>query len=411
MRSVLRGATVVRDPACPVCGSRDFEELHRQQFLLAGDRAASYTVASCRGCGFSLARDIPPPEVFAHHYASTSRYAYEGSSSGVPPSIHRSHADLARSLVELVRDHPFRAERSALRLLDVGASTGGFLSALRTEGFRDLTGLEPAPACRRIAQDVFGVEVVTASLESAPFAEPFDVVTACSVLEHLPDLEASAGHLAGLVAPGGVLFVQVPDAGRFLEDQVEPFLEFSFEHIVYFSRVTLRSLLAKFGFRELAASHTEVDVNGVAFPALNAAFVRGDASASSAASAGEAWDPAPLRRYVAACRLRHSEIEVALSRDLSRDEPVVVWGAGSLCSRLLATTSLRERPIEFFVDSNRSLHGSRLIGREIRPPEALGESDRTVLVASYVWADEIRKTLRSLGHRGRVAGLPRLARS
>ena len=75
----------------------------------------------------------------------------------------------------------------------------------------------------------------------------FDVVTLWHVLEHLPDLEETVGVIQGLVKPGGVLVIAVPnfksaDAkkyGRFWAAYDVP------RHLWHFSRTTIPKLFSE----------------------------------------------------------------------------------------------------------------------------------------------------------------------
>jgi hypothetical protein len=106
-------------------------------------------------------------------------------------------------------------------------------------------------------------------------------------------------------------------------------------------------------------------------------------------------------------RERLAALEEALAPLVASGEEVVLWGAGSLASRLLATTSLARINVAGVVDNNSGLQGKTLLGRAIEPPAMLKGRRTTVVVASYVWGDEIRRTLvDDYRYEGRVVTLP-----
>ena len=76
-------------------------------------------------------------------------------------------------------------------------------------------------------------------------------------------------------------------------------------------------------------------------------------------------------------------------------EPVLIWGAGTLTRRLLAATRLTEAKIVAFVDSNPTLQGQQLAGREIISPAALAGRPETIVVASRAFEREIVDTIRN----------------
>src|SRR5262249_57535140 len=98
------------------------------------------------------------------------------------------------------------------RYLDVGCGSGGALGVARALGWR-VAGIEmddaAAAKARRFTDELHVGDVLT-----APFAPGrFDVVTAFHVLEHVPDPVAAARRMLDWLAPGGLLIVEVPNAG------------------------------------------------------------------------------------------------------------------------------------------------------------------------------------------------------
>jgi SAM-dependent methyltransferase len=387
---------------CAVCGGDDLELLHRQEFLLPGDRRTHYEVVCCAACGFAFATEIPSPDEYEAYYRANLKYTYPGSGHvcGSLEAVHGACFELVDRAIER-RSPPLRGR--ATRVVDVGCSTGHLLSRFRRAGYADLEGVDPAPECRDLAGRLYGVDVVTATLSEYRPVAPAGVVLLSSVLEHLPDPEVALANVNGVLRKDGLLFIQVPDADRFGVGMKEPFLEFSIEHVNYFNEASLGRLLGNAGFAPDEVSREVLDVNATSYPALNAVFRKTDEPPDIPGPS----DTSALRVYVALSRERLAAVECAMASLASEGGEVVVWGVGSLAARLLATTSLTGVNIVGFVDSNRGLHGKTLNGRVIQSPATLRGRRTTVLVASYVWAEEICRTLRTdLGYEGRVLTLP-----
>jgi SAM-dependent methyltransferase len=97
-------------------------------------------------------------------------------------------------------------------LLDVGCGGGLFLGLMRARGFR-VAGLDFSREAAAIAWRRQQVPAVCALLEHAPFrAQSLAAVTMFHVLEHLYDPRAYIRSAHDLLAPGGRLVVQVPNA-------------------------------------------------------------------------------------------------------------------------------------------------------------------------------------------------------
>jgi FlaA1/EpsC-like NDP-sugar epimerase len=76
-------------------------------------------------------------------------------------------------------------------------------------------------------------------------------------------------------------------------------------------------------------------------------------------------------------------------------EPLLVWGAGTLTRHLLATTPLGCANVVAFVDSSPHLHGAELAGRKILAATELGGRPERILICSVVFAREIGRMIRS----------------
>ncbi len=384
---------MVIEERCELCGGGDFDLLHRQDFVLPGDVETHYDVSCCTGCGFAFARNLPSPAAYEAYYAANTRYTYEGSKN-VSPAMHRLHADNFAFV-----DAALSGEQK--RVLDVGCATGLLLSYFRAAGY-DVLGVDPAAECRDIGGRLYNVPIVTASIASFTPAAQFDVVMLANVIEHLPNAALALARVGRWVTDGGFVFVQVPDAEHFGVDMKEPFLEFSVEHVKYFTRISLRRLLAKAGFASVKEQQNVVMVNGVAYPAITALFRRDE----EVRKVDTPSDVRPLRDYIVRSRQKLADVSRTISALAESKEPVVVWGVGSLAARLMATTSMAHLNLRGFVDSASGLHGRTLHGLTIQSPASLHGQTTTVLVASYVWADAIRRTLRDeLDYQGKIVTL------
>lgn len=104
------------------------------------------------------------------------------------------------------------------RYLDVGCGLGGSLIAFSRAGF-EVTGIEVDVERLRLAEancrDLGLIERVhLASImdrERIASLGRFDVITMIDVIEHVDDAERAVRHVLELLAPGGVLLMQIPN--------------------------------------------------------------------------------------------------------------------------------------------------------------------------------------------------------
>jgi len=97
------------------------------------------------------------------------------------------------------------------KLLDIGAGTGDFLNAAKTNGWQTI-GIEPSEKARSIALK----KGVTFANDMQSLADhSFDVITMWHVLEHVPDIEKQIAELKRLLKPNGTIVIAVPNFNSF----------------------------------------------------------------------------------------------------------------------------------------------------------------------------------------------------
>ena len=127
---------------------------------------------------------------------------------------------------------------------------------------------------------------------SGPWKEPFDVIVAGDVVEHLPRPEVLLGSLRGLLKPDGVLLLSLPNVANvtvrlgllFGCFQYAPRGILDRTHLRFFSRATGRALLEENGYRVLSIDTTAMPLE-LALPALSRPPLAGVARAAALAAA------------------------------------------------------------------------------------------------------------------------------
>lgn len=356
-----------------------------------------YDVVACQKCGFVFAAGIPPSEAFVRYYAEASKYEF-GHAGG---KQHASEVDRLRDLAEWIAGHCSRDSR----LIDVGCATGELLVQLRDRGFTSLTGLDPSDTCVRYGRDQLGLQMICGVFAARLATEPArDVLVLSAVLEHIPDLHACVENIASWIVPNGQVVLEVPDAAHFADAFNAPYQEFSVEHINFFSKESLTNLMERHGFRAEATRHYICTAGaGVTGAGLTMVF-RADGTRTLPQK--EDASMAGLRRYLKKCE-SWVEHERCVIRDIvDSQEPILVWGTGTLCQRLLATTPLRDANILAFIDSNPHYQGRELHHRRVLAPSELARFKEPVLITSWAFQTEIENQIRNtLGLSNRLISL------
>jgi SAM-dependent methyltransferase len=182
---------------CPVCGKDGALD-----WLVAPDRfhgrREKYTLVRCSHCSLVWLSDPPEPQEMGQHYTDAYDKLISAAGQNSPNRWRDRNAAIA----------PF-AQSGAL--LDLGCSSGAFLSTLRGKNW-DLFGIEMSAASAHLARSNSGAAVYVGDILDAEYpAESFDVITCFDVFEHLYEPRRVMACIAKWLKPGGIFYVLVPN--------------------------------------------------------------------------------------------------------------------------------------------------------------------------------------------------------
>ena len=183
------------------------------------------------------------------------------------------------------------------RMLDLGCWVGFLLAEARDAGW-ETVGVEPSEFASEYARERLGLDVRREDLFTADLPEgAFDAVVLGDVIEHLVDPAGALDRIASLLAPGGVVYLALPDAGSALARRLGArWWSVIPTHVQYFTRASLFTLLRRRGFTPLWAGTDPktftvryyLDRLGGYSPPVAGALVR---AAEAAGVADRPWAP------------------------------------------------------------------------------------------------------------------------
>lgn len=241
--AVERDSSVENVPSnpehCPACGYTGGE-----QWLQAPDRfhgrPALYQLLRCRECSLVWLKNPPSPEEMGYHYGPDYDRAIAGA--GEDPKHWRGRRDT------LLR------YTSGGAVLDLGCSSGGFLTSLKSPSWK-LYGIEMSDSVAKKAEAKCGAQIFVGDILAAPFAPAsFDAITCFHVFEHLYQPREVLAKVAEWLKPGGVFYTMMPNidsAGRRIFGSYWYALELP-RHLYHFSPTSLRKMATSVGLEEVS---------------------------------------------------------------------------------------------------------------------------------------------------------------
>ena len=261
----ISGTFDVQEPPAPsrcLCGALRFRLFHEYLSPPEGEidygqiREGTYRreLLRCESCGHFVsnhAMDLSglyeADYVTATYGEDGLRQAYE-KIMALDPS-HSDNVGRVRWISEAVVSR-LRVD-SPRRLLDVGSGLCVFPAAFKELGW-ECTALDPDPRSTQHADEHVEIKGVNGDFMEMDLAglDNFELVTFNKVLEHVPDPVAMLKRTHDLLAPEGLVYVEVPDGEAAVDVGVER-EEFFIDHLHVFSPASAVLLATRAGFRPL----------------------------------------------------------------------------------------------------------------------------------------------------------------
>src|SRR6266850_6756917 len=220
---------------CPTCGGTE-ETLELEKDHMR--------IVRCRQCDLVF---VNPTFDEAHYTQVYASQAYQDIVRDLGINSHEYRVGrFGTERVRMMADHLRVPDGQPPRYLDVGCSTGFVVEAAREQRW-DAIGIDLNPSAIEYGR-TRGLDLRTVALEDAGFApRTFDAVSLFDVLEHLLEPRRTLRACADLLAPGGILFLYVPNfdsASRLLMGANAHFI-WPTHHLNYYTPATIRDLVLR----------------------------------------------------------------------------------------------------------------------------------------------------------------------
>ena len=197
-------------------------------------------IVRCADCGHMQLERFPSDDALSRAYAAAASEDYVEEETG----------QRATARIALERIERYAAARG--RILDLGCWVGFLLAEARERGWQPV-GVEPSEFAATYARERLGLDVRQDDLFTAELPEhAFDAVVLGDVIEHLVRPGDALDRIGQLLAPGGVLYLALPDSGSALARRMGArWWSILPTHVQYFTRDSLATLLRRHGFEPM----------------------------------------------------------------------------------------------------------------------------------------------------------------
>lgn len=322
---------------------------------LAQDSGIDLDILQCPACGLVQTGNEPVP-----YYREVIRAA---------AFSEEMKAFRREQFAAFVRKHALHGKK----LIEIGCGRGEYLSLFREAGV-EAYGLEYAEESVGHCTGQ-GLRVTCGFVDRPDHAlehAPFDAFAVLNFLEHWPDPNASLSGIARNLSDGAVGLVEVPSFDMILKKNL--FTEFISDHIFYFTRETLETLLRLNGFEVLECSE-------VWYGYILSAVVR-------------KRKPCDVSEFDNTRQHLKAELGEFIRQHAERG--VAIWGAGHQALAAIALLELAGK-VEYVVDSapfkqNRYTPASHI---PIVAPEHLDAHPvGAIIVMAASYSDEVASIIR-----------------
>lgn len=373
--------------SCPLCTGRDLfvavgfdavpvlcNALHPHRPSALDAATGPFSLAFCEGCGHLFNQAFDAARIgYTQDYENSLHYSakFEAFAQELCERLTRTYGLAGKTVV------------------DIGCGKGDFLKRLCALSGASGVGFD------RSYEDARGQQLPNVRFVNDWFSNDYPdvepaLVCCRHVLEHIPEplafLRSLRRHPG--VGAGTVFYFEVPNALYTLRDL--GIWDLIYEHVSYFTPVSLRAALRLAGFeiRDSGASFGDQYLYVEAIPA-------GDEPAEVSP------DVSGVKPLVAGFEAAYTEKLKHWGRFMAAHEPdqVAIWGAGSK-----GITFVNVVPgaggVHALVDVNPHKHGRFApgTGTPVVAPEALrGQHIRAIVIMNALYRDEISKSVADLG--------------
>jgi SAM-dependent methyltransferase len=241
-------------PICEICGHKKFS------LITTRIREGEGRIVKCDNCNL-VAQDLGWDEKKLRDYYEKDYQSTNSLVTGESQSPEEHFTDRMKTI-----DSVFAKIKPLLkpdsRILEVGCGAGELLSLIKPI-VKHCVGVELNTPFVGFIKSELGIDAYAEDVNKLKLDEKFDLIISISTLDHMPNPLAALVSMKKMLAPGGKVYVEVPNIDEALNHLLPQatrakYNEFFWHraHLFYFSKDTISALFKKAGLKsEVSCRH------------------------------------------------------------------------------------------------------------------------------------------------------------
>jgi SAM-dependent methyltransferase len=385
---------LIKFRSCPLCGTMTISVVGCLCYALFDDSplSNSYNLVACSNCGFIFCDTKSTAADFYSHYKQNLHYMTENRGTG---ALNENEGKRYASVFSILQKYQ---PNKKVKIIDIGSAKGGFLSFLKTQGYKNLLAIDLLSESIDYAR-ANGIDAKIGSAEQLPLKnDSIDVVVLSHVLEHILDLRAVMTELCRVVVDGGLVYAEVPSIEYGCSFKNAPMWDFLYEHINYFSKHHLISLFESKHFSCLESNIKELHNENGVIKCVWAIFKKNIYMVSKNI---EYFD---IKEKISDIPGLLENLDFSkLTKIIEEKKPCYVWGISAYLQLLVAMTPIGKCNIVYFLDKSKYKQTKTINKIPIKSPEILKKlsSEAVVIFPAEPYANSMNQYLDRINFLGR----------
>ncbi len=385
---------------CPLCHYSQSNRLIDLEYALFDDSPidSRMHLSACGHCGFVFYDTVSKEDDFRNFYSNHYFiHAYYSVSHD-----YQSDTECYSDIAQLLKNYGLS---STSRIVDVGCGKGQLIRSLKHYGFDNITGIE---LCQDYVKGLKaeGMEAYLGSALDMPIRkEEADLLIYKHIFEHFYDLHSAAKAAYEHIAPGGYLFVAVPDAAFYNSCKEYSSLHYlTIEHINHFDLHHIESLFGTYGLKLENSVTRMLDISeDYPVPIMSCLFSKPINPEAVELKPNFELAENMIHWLETSDSLSNKELE-----NLQKSQrEIFVWGLSYRTAMYLAMSPLKDCNIKAFIDIDPRKQEKTLLNKNVISPDILNSlnDDITIVIGVGPSSRAMMEQLRNQGFKGDIIRL------